>query len=89
MEAVAPWDVHRVGVLFDHGHDVEHLEEPFEGDEGRHDVEVQVRELGERLVEAGEVAGQGDDGSHVEGAVHRGHAAHPVRRSPWPGRRSG
>ena len=36
----APRDVDRIGVLVDHGHDVEHLEEPLEGDERGHDVEV-------------------------------------------------
>ena len=75
---VAPRDIDRLGVLLNHGNDVEHLEEPLEGHQARHDVDVDVGELGQRGVEPGQVLGQGDHGAHLEGAVDRRHATHPV-----------
>ena len=84
---VAPRDIDRLGVLLNHGNDVEHLEEPLEGHETRHDVDVDVGELGQRGVEPGQVLGQGDHGAHLEGAVDRRHATHPV--DDGGGQRSG
>ena len=60
------------------GHDVEDLEEALERDEAGHDVEIDVRELGQRAVEPGQVLGQGDDGADLERAVHGGDPAEAV-----------
>ena len=86
---VAPRDVDGVGVLFDHGLDVEDLEDALEGDEGGHDVEVDVRELGQRLVEAGQVAGQRDDGTDLQLTVDRGDTAEAVDERRGQRRRQG
>ena len=48
-------DRRRVGRLFDHGVDVEDLEDPLEAHDGAHEVDLHVGELHERREEAGEV----------------------------------
>ncbi len=58
-----------VGLVLDHGRQVEDLEDPVEGDQGRHDVDLDVGQGGERAVEAGEVGGQGHHRPHLQGAV--------------------
>ena len=63
------WNVDRLGILGDHRHDVEDLEQALERDEAGHDVDVDVRELGYRAVEAGEVLGEGDDGADLDRTV--------------------
>ncbi len=76
--APSPRHVDGVGVLLNHGDDVEDLEEALEGDEGGHHIEVDVGELGQRPVQAGQVGGQGDQGAEGERTVDGGHAAEAV-----------
>ena len=89
--APSPGDVDRVGVLLNHGDDVEDLEEALERDEGGHHIEVDVGELGQRPVQAGQVGGEGDQGAEGERAVDGGHAAEAVdeRGGQGPGQREG
>ena len=46
------------------GRQVEHLEDPVEGDERGHDVDLDVRQRRERPVEPVQVGGEGDHGAH-------------------------
>jgi hypothetical protein len=74
----APRERHGAGRSVDHRGQVEHLEDPVEGDQRGHDVDVDVGELRQRPVEPGEVGGHGDQGAHLERAVQREQAAPAV-----------
>ena len=47
------------GFVLDHGREIEDLEDPVEGDQGGHHVDLHVGQRGEGAVEAGQVGGQG------------------------------
>ena len=64
----------RVGRLGDERLEVEHLEDPLEGDQRGHDVDPDVRDRGERAVEPGQQGGEGEQGADGEGVVD-GHQA--------------
>ncbi len=67
-----------VGLVGDHRGQVEHLEDPVEGDQRGHHVDLHVGQRGERAVEAGEVGGQRHHRADLEGAVHHLDAAPAV-----------
>ena len=52
-----------VGLLDDHRRQVEHLEDPLEGHQRRHDVDPDVRQGGQRAVEPAEQSGERDEGA--------------------------
>ena len=64
--------------------DVEHLEDPLEADQRRHDVEARRAERGQRPVQPVEQQGHRDDGAGVEAAA-AGRGSRRGRRSA-PGR---
>ncbi len=57
---------------------VEHLENPLEGNQGGHHVDVDVRQLGQRAVEARQIGGQRDDGTDLQGPLGGEPPAHAV-----------
>jgi hypothetical protein len=71
-------DVDGVEILSNHGHDVEHFEQPVKGDQRCHHVELKVGELRQGTVQSGQVLGKGDEGAHLEGAPHGGYATDAI-----------
>ncbi len=57
---------------------IEHLEDPLEGHQRRHDVDVHVGELGERPVQPSEVGRERDQGADLQAALGSEPTAYPV-----------
>ena len=71
-------EVDGAGPVGDGHRGVEHLEDPLEADERGHQVDPGVGEAGQRLVDAGDVGGQGDERAERDGAVDHQLAADAV-----------
>ena len=71
-------DRHGARFVGHHGLEVEDLEDAVEADERGHDVDLDVREGGQRAVQTVEVCGQGDDRPDFERTVGGKHAAPAV-----------
>ncbi len=69
--------MHGVGTLGDVVGEVEHLEDPFEGDHGGGEFDPGVGEGGQRRIELTQQRGEHDDRPDREGAVDHQHPAHP------------
>ena len=76
-----------VGLVLDHGRQVEDLEDPVERDQGGHDVDLNVGQRGEWTVEAGQVGGQGHHRPQLQRAVDHLDAAPSVDHGGGQGRR--
>src|SRR5690606_39260937 len=58
--------------------EVENFEDPLEADQGRHDIDLKVRQRGDRPVEPVEVCGERHDGADAERTGDRHKAADAV-----------
>ena len=71
---------HRIGLLLDQRHQVEHLEDPLEADQRAGDLDVGVGQRGQRRVQPGQQQRQRHDRAGLQVPTDRQHATQPVHQ---------